>query len=113
VLDDLGVPTVLHGVGVDDLYLLDGGLRVRGLVLDDAVLRRLGPHPDVTSLSAMSLTRLVPLVRSRRLIVAVRGVATAEQARWLRDVGVDLAQGPYFGREFCPPRSSVGTETSH
>ncbi len=66
VLEELGVPTVLHGVGVDDLYLLDSGLRVRGVVLDDAVLRRLGPHPDITSLSAMSLTRLVPLVRSRR-----------------------------------------------
>lgn len=112
VLEDLGVPTVLHGVGVDDLYLLDSGLRVRGVVLDDAVLRRLGPHPDITSLSAMSLTRLVPLVRSRKLIVAVRGVSTSEQARWLRDIGVDLAQGPYFGREFGPARSSVGTETN-
>jgi diguanylate cyclase (GGDEF)-like protein/PAS domain S-box-containing protein len=113
VLEELGVPTVLHGVGADDLYLLDSGLKVRGVVLDDAVLRRLGPHPDVTSLSAMFLTRLVPLVRSRRLIVAVRGVSTSEQVRWLREVGVDLGQGPYFGREYCPARSSVGTERSH
>ena len=112
VLEDLGVPTALHGVGADDLYLLDSGLRVRGVVLDDAVLRRLGPNPDVTSLAAMSLTRLVPLVRSRRLIVAAPGVSTSEQVQWLREVGVDLAQGPYFGREYCPTRPSVGTEST-
>jgi EAL domain-containing protein (putative c-di-GMP-specific phosphodiesterase class I) len=46
------------------------------------------------------------------LIVTVRGVSTSEQVHWLREIGVDLAQGPYFGREYCPTRPSVGTEST-
>jgi diguanylate cyclase (GGDEF)-like protein/PAS domain S-box-containing protein len=114
VLDELGVPLVLHGAGAGDLYLIDDGVPVHGVVLADAMLRRLGRQPDTETLSARSVAQLVALLRSRGLFVVVRGVSTVEQEDWLRDIGVDLAQGERFGGAYRPAGgpvpSSVGTE---
>lgn len=109
VLDELGVPVVLHGVGADHAHLVGSGLKVRGLVLADDVLARLGPVPDAGSLPASVLAHLVPLVRAGGLRVGVRGVTTGEQADWLRGIGVDAAQGVFFDRVLLPVR----TERSH
>ncbi|WP_020667068.1 putative bifunctional diguanylate cyclase/phosphodiesterase [Amycolatopsis nigrescens] len=99
VLAELGVPTLLHGFGASftDLHVLDGQLLVRGVVLADDVLRRLGPAPNVRSMSARAVTHLVKLVQPRGIAVTAGGVTTEAQASWLREIGVDVAQGPRFG----------------
>ena len=54
------------------------------------------------------LTAVDALVRSARergLPTVVDGVEQPEQAVWLRDLGCDLAQGPWFG----PPQDEWST----
>lgn len=102
VLGELGMPTILHDFHADHLSVVDSCPPVRGLVLADSVLARLGPEPDRNALSALSLAHLVPLAQSRGLTVVIPGVTTRQQADWLREIGVDVAQGPHFGRAFSP-----------
>jgi diguanylate cyclase len=85
------------GTGYSNLaYLCD--LPVHGLKLAGRFLKGRRPRGEVDPTREALLSTLVSLGHKLGLSVTAEGVETAAQARRLRGIGCDLAQGWHFGR---------------
>jgi diguanylate cyclase (GGDEF)-like protein/PAS domain S-box-containing protein len=95
-LNGVGVVVEEFGVGARDLaYLEDLELTTVRLArwLVERQARPEGPGKVVQR----SLTQLVEAAHEAGVSVAVDGIDSAAKADWWRDLGCDVAAGPYFG----------------
>jgi EAL domain-containing protein (putative c-di-GMP-specific phosphodiesterase class I) len=113
-LRQLGARLVIDdfGTGYSSLAYLKQ-FQVDTLKIDKAFVDGLASDPqDVSIVGA-----IIQLAASFRMKVTAEGIETLEQARILRDLGCDLAQGYFFARPLPPeamlefldrPRASLG-----
>ncbi|MFL6125042.1 putative bifunctional diguanylate cyclase/phosphodiesterase [Actinophytocola sp.] len=96
VLAEMGVRTALHdfGLGPDDLAAAQDhsvhSIRVAERLVDQQ-----------TRTQADYVAALLPALRATGAVIVVNDINTAEQARWWREAGADLATGPHFGPHHC------------
>ncbi|GGS49698.1 EAL domain-containing protein [Actinokineospora fastidiosa] len=100
VLAELGVRVVLtdFGRGGGDLGCV-ADLPVHAVRISDYAMRRVSAElaAGSPSLVTHAVRAAVPLVRAEGVSVIVPMIADAREARWWRDAGADLGQGPLFG----------------
>ncbi|MFF0473588.1 putative bifunctional diguanylate cyclase/phosphodiesterase [Streptomyces sp. NPDC004284] len=103
-LAEMGVDIALDdfGTGYSNLANLRR-LPVSVLKLDRSFTRGMQQHP-VDPVDLKIVEGIVSLAHSLELAVTVEGVETAAQARQLRDLGCDTAQGWYYARPGAPDR---------
>jgi EAL domain-containing protein (putative c-di-GMP-specific phosphodiesterase class I) len=101
VLAEMGVPTSIHGFGdgYGGLVFLED-LPVTSVWIAGWLVRRMADRPE--SVTGRALAGLISLVHTFAVRVTVAEIATAEQARWWRGIGADVACGALFG-EPGPP----------
>lgn len=92
------------GTGYSSLARLKR-LPVNKLKLDQSFVRGLPQsHEDAAIARAV-----IALGHSLDLMVLAEGIETAEQARFLRELGCDFGQGYYFGRPQAVPEEQIGS----
>ncbi|GGV15988.1 GGDEF domain-containing protein [Streptomyces litmocidini] len=103
-LAEMGVDIALDdfGTGYSNLANLRR-LPVSVLKLDRSFTRGMQQHP-VDPVDLKIVEGIVSLAHSLELAVTVEGVETGAQARQLRDLGCDTAQGWYYARPGAPDR---------
>ncbi|KOG10087.1 MULTISPECIES: putative bifunctional diguanylate cyclase/phosphodiesterase [Streptomyces] len=103
-LAEMGVDIALDdfGTGYSNLANLRR-LPVSVLKLDRSFTRGMQQHP-VDPVDLKIVEGIVSLAHSLELAVTVEGVETGAQARRLRDLGCDTAQGWYYARPGAPDR---------
>ncbi|MFD3570357.1 putative bifunctional diguanylate cyclase/phosphodiesterase [Streptomyces sp. NPDC058667] len=103
-LAEMGVDIALDdfGTGYSNLANLRR-LPVSVLKLDRSFTRGMQQHP-VDPVDIKIVEGIVSLAHSLELAVTVEGVETGAQARQLRDLGCDTAQGWYYARPGAPDR---------
>jgi diguanylate cyclase (GGDEF)-like protein/PAS domain S-box-containing protein len=92
-----GVESEIHEFGTaagDFAHLED--LPVRAVRIAGWLVRRQAERGDQESLVTSALREVLAIVHRAGATVIVDGVDSAEQARWWRHVGADLAQGEFF-----------------
>ncbi|MFI6422087.1 putative bifunctional diguanylate cyclase/phosphodiesterase [Streptomyces sp. NPDC050842] len=103
-LAEMGVDIALDdfGTGYSNLANLRR-LPVSVLKLDRSFTRGMQQHP-VDPVDLKIVEGIVSLAHSLELAVTVEGVETGAQARQLRELGCDTAQGWYYARPGAPDR---------
>ncbi|MFE0641001.1 putative bifunctional diguanylate cyclase/phosphodiesterase [Streptomyces sp. NPDC058877] len=103
-LAEMGVDIALDdfGTGYSNLANLRR-LPVSVLKLDRSFTQGMQQHP-VDPVDLKIVEGIVSLAHSLELAVTVEGVETGAQARQLRDLGCDTAQGWYYARPGAPDR---------
>ncbi|MEU5921428.1 putative bifunctional diguanylate cyclase/phosphodiesterase [Streptomyces sp. NPDC004288] len=103
-LAEMGVDIALDdfGTGYSNLANLRR-LPVSVLKLDRSFTRGMQQHP-VDPVDLKIVEGIVSLAHSLELAVTVEGVETGTQARQLRELGCDTAQGWYYARPGAPDR---------
>lgn len=106
-LADLGVGIVIDdfGTGYSSFSYLRS-LPVNGIKLADAFVAGMAGGDPSGTVDYHIVTTLVSLARRLDLMVTAEGVETGAQARRLRALGCDAAQGRFFGPP-CPPDDAL------
>ena len=98
VLVEAGIGVIVEefGVGVQDLAYLED-LELRSVKVARWLVERQARPEGPGSIVLRSLTQLVAVAHEAGARVAVDGITSAAQADWWRELGCDIAAGPYFG----------------
>ena len=98
-LDDIGI-----GLVMDDFDLGEGSMRalarlpIRVVKLDRAYLAQV----QADARGRRSVRAFVRFASELEILTAAEGVENRETVDWLKELGVDLAQGYYFARPMAP-----------
>ena len=96
-IDDFGIDD--FGTGYSSLSYLKG-LPADDLKIDRSFVKNLGKDIEDTAIVRM----IIDLAHTVGMEVVAEGVESAEQARLLRELGCDLAQGFHFSKPLPPQR---------
>ena len=96
-IDDFGIDD--FGTGYSSLSYLKG-LPADDLKIDRSFVKNLGKDIEDTAIVRM----IIDLAHTVGMKVVAEGVESAEQARLLRELGCDLAQGFHFSKPLPPQR---------